>query len=320
MSDAHLILCGAATRPGEGDGRRGPRPIRLDARKGGSVRLRISDITQPMTANLPPIVADLLNVATYVYCADQCVSRGHPNQFNYREWNRRFHFVIPVRQPEVWNQPAVKDALVSTLSFLSDDNYEFQFERDPDPEPLPSFLEFLEHQNAIEPEIDEVVLFSGGLDSLGGAIKEIKTDRRRVALVSHRPAPKLHGRQRRLADQLADELEPDMPRPFPIQVWVNKEEARTRDYTQRARSFLFASLGAVVARLFERDRVRFYENGVISFNLPLSSQAVGGRATRTTHPRRLMALGSFSACCSTGKWWWRIHSSGRRRPMLLPTS
>lgn len=287
MSDAHLILCGGATLAGAGDGRRGPRPIRLDARKGGSVRLRINDITQPMTANLPPIAADLLNVATYVYCADQSISRGHPNRFNYREWNRRLHFVIPVREPEVWNQPPVKEALVSTLSFLSDDNYDFHFEGDPDPEPLPSFLEFQGDSNVIEPEIDEVVLFSGGLDSLAGAIKEIKTERHRVALVSHRSAPKLDSRQRRLADLLADELDADMSRPFPIQVWINKEEALTKDYTQRARSFLFASLGAVVARLFGRDRLRFYENGVISFNLPLSGQAIGGRATRTTHPRTL---------------------------------
>jgi hypothetical protein len=31
--------------------------------------------------------------------------------------------------------------------------------------------------------------------------------------------------------------------------------------------------------------VRFYENGVISLNLPVCAQVVGGRATRTTHPR-----------------------------------
>ncbi|MEX0655316.1 MAG: hypothetical protein WD534_06360 [Phycisphaeraceae bacterium] len=293
MPDAHLILCGGVARPGAGDGRRGPRPIRLDAREEGNVRLRISDITKPMTANLPPIAADLLNVATYIYCADQSISRGHPNQFNYREWNRRLHFVIPVNHPQVWNQPAVMEALVSTLSFLSDDNYEFQFVQDPDPEPFPSFLEFLECQNAIEPEIDEVVLFSGGLDSLAGAIKELKTDRHRVALVSHRSAPKLHGRQRRLVDLLTDELPSDTPRPFPIQVWINKKETLTKDYAQRARSFLFASLAAVVARLFDRDRVRFYENGVISFNLSLSSQAIGGRATRTTHPRTLDGFGQL---------------------------
>ena len=35
------------------------------------------------------------------------------------------------------------------------------------------------------------------------------------------------------------------------------------------------------------DLLRFYENGVVSMNLPMSAQVVGTRATRTTHPRVL---------------------------------
>jgi hypothetical protein len=72
-----------------------------------------------------------------------------------------------------------------------------------------------------------------------------------------------------------------------VPVWVNKQEKLGREYTQRSRSFLFASLGAVVARLFDLWRIRFYENGVVSINLPISAQVVGGRATRTTHPKVL---------------------------------
>jgi hypothetical protein len=35
------------------------------------------------------------------------------------------------------------------------------------------------------------------------------------------------------------------------------------------------------------NRMRFYENGVVSLNLPPSAQVVGSRATRTTHPQVL---------------------------------
>jgi hypothetical protein len=42
-----------------------------------------------------------------------------------------------------------------------------------------------------------------------------------------------------------------------------------------------------VARVFGLSRIRFYENGVVSLNLPISEQAVGARATRTTHPQVL---------------------------------
>jgi len=42
-----------------------------------------------------------------------------------------------------------------------------------------------------------------------------------------------------------------------------------------------------VARVFGLDRIRCYENGVVGLNLPISEQAVGARATRTTHPQVL---------------------------------
>jgi hypothetical protein len=56
------------------------------------------------------------------------------------------------------------------------------------------------------------------------------------------------------------------------------------------RSFLFAALGAATARLFGKDRLCFFENGVVSLNLPPVGQVVGTRATRTTHPQALAGL------------------------------
>jgi hypothetical protein len=48
---------------------------------------------------------------------------------------------------------------------------------------------------------DEVVLFSGGLDSLSGAIEELSTDGKRVALVSHRSSPKIYDHQKASRDR-----------------------------------------------------------------------------------------------------------------------
>jgi len=59
-------------------------------------------------------------------------------------------------------------------------------------------------------------------------------------------------------------------KPFHVPVWINKEKALGREFTQRTRSFLYASLAAVVARIFDLWRIRFYENGVVSINLPIS--------------------------------------------------
>ena len=45
-----------------------------------------------------------------------------------------------------------------------------------------------------------------------------------------------------------------------------------------------------MARVFGLKRFRFYENGVVGLNLPISEQVVGSRATRTTHPQVLNGL------------------------------
>jgi hypothetical protein len=79
------------------------------------------------------------------------------------------------------------------------------------------------------------------------------------------------------------------PLHFPVK--ANKDGELSLDYTQRSRSFLYASMAAAVARLFNLDRIYFYENGVLSVNLPLCGQEVGGRATRTTHPQALHGFG-----------------------------
>jgi Queuosine biosynthesis protein QueC len=74
---------------------------------------------------------------------------------------------------------------------------------------------------------------------------------------------------------------------------TRREALRAQEYTQRSRSFLYAALACVVARLFGRSRFRFFENGIVSINLPISEQVVGARATRSTHPLVLDPFSKF---------------------------
>ena len=37
--------------------------------------------------------------------------------------------------------------------------------------------------------------------------------------------------------------------------------------------------------MFERDSFTFYENGVVSLNIPMAKDVIGARATRTTYPK-----------------------------------
>ena len=291
MSNERVILCGGLAAP---TGARGKPAVALDLQQpDGNVALKLLDISGRMTANMDPVLVDLIEIATYVYCADQAATRGGPTSQDFgAAWRRQFEFHIPVRQPDLWSSKPVRSVLCDTLGFLSDDEYEFNFKKLRRQQPATEYLDFSQDTEAGF-QAEEVILFSGGLDSLGGAVQEVVAEKRAVALVSHRSSPKIDAKQQQLVRDLAARS----PRkPLHVPVWVNKEKALGREYTQRSRSFLFAALGAVVARLFDLWRIRFYENGVVSINLPISAQVVGGRATRTTHPRVLNGFAEiFSA-------------------------
>jgi len=128
MSNERVILCGGLTAP---DSEAKEKTVRLQlAGKDPNVTLKISDISKKMVSNIPPMLVDLLEVATYIYCADQATTRGGNGVKDYgAKWRRQFHFHIPVREPKLWSSEAVLTALRDGLGFLSDDEYEFNFKK-----------------------------------------------------------------------------------------------------------------------------------------------------------------------------------------------
>jgi hypothetical protein len=252
-----------------------------------NVKLRIDNISRAMLVNVPDLLIDLLEIASYVYCADQRVGRGSEELANYGEnWRRSLRFRIPVRRIEVWQSEEVGNCLRRTLGFLSDDSYAFDFRKAK--APARAHSPYFENLIETATENDEVALFSGGVDSFAGAVNDIVTLGKSVTLVGHSSSSKV----RQVQDDLVGELKQrGYARKLSyIPVWVSNENVTAREYTQRARSFLFACLGIVVARLSGKNSFTFYENGVVSINPPLAGDVLGGRATRTTHPRVLRGL------------------------------
>lgn len=284
MQDKRYIICGNASAKGISDDPSRDLRLRLSGTEGkGNITLRIEDIHSRMFRSVPSQFHDLLEIATYVYSADQAIKRGADDVDNFGDaWRRDLHFVIPVRNVDFWQAPEVLGLLRSTLGFLSDDNYHFDFVALEQDHPIQEYLEFNDTQT-IYGMPEQVVMFSGGLDSLAGAIEEVLTQKRRVMLVTHKSTPKLNNRHRHLENLLASKAGDN--KPSHISVRVHKTKGLNREYTQRSRSFLYVSIGATIAKMLGLKSVRFYENGVISLNLPVCAQVVGGRATRTTHPR-----------------------------------
>ncbi len=253
-----------------------------------NVRLIISNISQKLAHEIPPLLLDCLEVASYVYAADQSVGRGGVTLPDDGEgWRRKFRFNIPVREIQTWQTTAVGEALVEALEFLTDDYFEITFRKSTRDFQTESYFEF--DDGAPWFKADEIMLFSGGLDSLAGLIEATVVGNRKVALVSHRAAPIVAARQKELLLAF-DESTHNKCDVLHVPVWVNKAQNLTKDINQRSRSFLFTMLGVVVADMHGLNAISFYENGVTSCNLPISEQLIGSRASRTTHPRALQFL------------------------------
>ena len=300
-----LVLCGGSKAPGS----QAENVLHLDLTgPNRNIELRLHDISKRMLTNLPGLVIDLLELAAYVYSADWATSRGgEASRGMGAEWRRRFRFVIPVRRPELWSSTPVLEALSETLGFLTDDEYQFEFEEHRGSPPgVQEYLELGDEATGrFEP--DEVVLFSGGLDSLAGVVDVVLGQGKRAALVSHHSADKVVARQKQLVAKLR-EIAPGRLLHFPV--LLRKRESLSKEYTLRSRSFVYASLGAAVGRMLGKHRILMCENGIVSLNLPIARQLVGARASRTTHPKALACFGLLfemlfgeSACVDNPFFW-----------------
>jgi 7-cyano-7-deazaguanine synthase in queuosine biosynthesis len=201
-----------------------------------------------------------------------------------------FQFVVPVRDPDHWSRSEVVERLCSTVGFLSDDKYRLEFQKIIDPPPSQAYLPFDEAAEAsFTPRV--IIPFSGGLDSLAGAIEEASAGNGRAVLVSHRASTKLLDHQKRLFQKLSSRFAKKLLH-VPLMV-TTQEHLPVKDYNQRSRSFLYAALACAVGHTLGVNHVRFFENGTVSINLPVSEQVVGSRATRTTHPRAIRDFSEF---------------------------
>lgn len=237
---------------------------------------------------IPPRLRDLFTIAGAIYAADARISRGSLKDAFNDAWRRTIQFHIGVHDAPFWTSTDANEALCEAVSFLTGDTVGFVFDEKAG---RSSSKQSLVPADVTPPGLrqsDVVVLLSGGLDSLAAAL-EARAEGRRPLLVSHRPATVLQARQANVVKLLrARESEWRFPH-LSILLHAVKAE-RPREYSQRSRAFLYASLGAIGLAVSGARELWLCDNGVVSLNLPPSGQSVGTTLSRSTHPGFLSRL------------------------------
>jgi 7-cyano-7-deazaguanine synthase in queuosine biosynthesis len=242
-----------------------------------NLNLHLNSLIHRILEGFNPLAHDLLEIAAYIYYADCSIRRGEIDVFAQR-WKRKFDFIIPVSDPELWNRPDIKESLIETLDFLTGDQFSFHFMP-----PKPRGQLFLDFGNNPFPGADCITLFSGGLDSLVGALFLKKVLNLNPLLVSHRSIATTDARQKELV-RLIRERTPETQFPH-LSIWINRMGKPASEETQRSRAFLYLSAAAAVATQLDISKIFICENGIVSINIPISGQNIGTMLTRSTHPR-----------------------------------
>jgi hypothetical protein len=292
MITPRLFVCSGAKIDAESAVAKGRQRITLDSiGPHPNVNIRFENVTRALHQHLPARLVDFLEIASYVFTADCATERGEQwaDDDSREAWGRDFAFVVPVRDPAFWTKPEITSLIKESLSYLSNDKYSFTFVPLTQDRLEQRYFEFAERKNWSFHAPERVVMFSGGLDSLAGIVEAANMGDHLV-LVSHRSVSTVSAHQTKLFRALQKRF-PN--RLVHVPVWINKDEKFGRESTQRTRSFLFAALGAVVAEPLNAGGIRFYENGVVSLNLPVAEEVLRARASRTTHPVTLYQLQSL---------------------------
>ena len=169
------------------------------------------------------------------------------------------------------------------LNFLTGDRWSLAFRARPR---RFAMVAPIQPNRLIGPPFDDLALFSGGLDSLIGAIDALESGRTPL-LISHAG----EGATSDAQSTIFDILRTYYPgRAFQrLRLWMAFPDSFVRgsasENTTRGRSFLFFALGVFAGTGLENPfTLKVPENGLIAVNVPLNPLRLGALSTRTTHP------------------------------------
>ncbi|MBO4417760.1 MAG: 7-cyano-7-deazaguanine synthase [Bacteroidales bacterium] len=249
-------------------------PITIEDTKGGVFQTAAIVQMTPIAyfnGKVPPVTYSLLYLSAIVYAIDRGIDR---HRYSIDGWSRELDVDINLPEYELF-QP-VERQIDTMLSFLTGDYWNCHFVGT-------AQVRYGRYgQTNYFDGITQVNLFSGGMDSLIGAI-DYMTDnpKGKLFLASHYDSV-MRGP---LSDQ--DRLKKIFRRKYSgkyaemTAVMITPE--LSAELSCRSRSLMFLSIALIVAS-YANCKIVVPENGSVSLNFPLSPSRRASCSTRTTHP------------------------------------
>jgi hypothetical protein len=220
---------------------------------------------------------ELLLLASLISIADTKINRVRASQDG---WTREIGLYLPVQDSTRW--ALAKPVLERMLRFLTGDIWVIDFRAwvgnlgRPTPQ-----------KTLLAPKFEAISLFSGGLDSLIGAIDKLEADQENIYFVSYKADGSISKPQEDLFNRMAQLL----PNAKGQRLALHTSRVSSvfpnlgAENSTRGRSFLFIALAAFVgSSIGSPFPIYVPENGLISLNVPLDPTRLGSNSTRTTHP------------------------------------
>ena len=278
------LICAPKSFPFEADSKAlqvvlyGPRDSKHPERANVGALVKRRFVLEKLAVD--PRAWDFLSLSLSVVTADF----AEPRDYSPDGWTREFDLTVAVTEPDFWMSHA--SHIETALGFLTTDRWCLRFIAGGEAYEAPA--------NRKLPPEESVVLLSGGLDSLIGAIDLVRAGKKPLAV-----SQLVRGDAEKQA-QFAKKL-------GPLKHLVLNHNATTPEQqttlSQRSRSLIFIAFGVAAATTLASyeagGEIPLYicENGFIAINPPLTAARLGSLSTRTAHPLFLGRIQNVLDAC-----------------------
>ena len=231
-------------------------------------------------------IKDLLEIAAYLFSADIKVSQIENDEGCTS--SKLFNFYLEVRDVTFWKQSEVKDILNNLLSFLTGNDYRFNFSR------LVHHKISYHKRKSLPKEKRLVTFLSGGIDSAVGVIDLLEKNKEsQVCMVSHQSnLPGVSSTQNNLYKIISD-LYPERCIHIKFRSGLLNNHSFDKNYHTRA--LLYNAVAFAMASLYSSDHYYVYENGISAINFK-GVNSIDDSTGRSVHPQTLHLLEELFAC------------------------